>query len=663
MSIKSQLQEKTVAMAEMMAERARTPQEIETIRQRLVAQIQAGTIRPYIGVPLVEDLTRRITEVKQRMAQAAMGAGAPPPAQGGAPIAEQVMARAQQPGIDNLSSNLPQSYAPGGLVAFEEGGEVERYQSQGLVQPASPIGRAAQSFFTRVGEDTEAAKLRGKLQAQYGPRSAVPGLFMAQTDLERETAKRIIKALPDMTLPELRALESEGISALPKISATRGLALPVATATPLGSPDADFPSASRTGQPTPPAAATPPAPRPGSGPTMPAVNTSIPTIKERTIPQVTLEGVDTPPFIRPQLETWTPPAAPALEDLKAIVSKAPKDAKDAMDEAVRKETDVLTAMNAPIEQKREARLAAREAATEKDAAVNRALGIISLGFGVGGSKERTLAGALGNEGRQGIDMIVRGEAANRVARDKLEDAKDAFEQQKLATRKGDRATAMAAGRQVSDDMYKYAALTLTAAQAGNSQALQQYATDVSAKGMAAQMKQTGELGIASMQQGYDLGIASIRATQNAARAQLEQGANIAGAQLGQSADIARANITVELRKLASDAAYRQATLANQSKQLELEARRFDLASEQNKARMAMARTRALQTFMTSEAPLLEAQLRSQYGDNWRTGRDARSLEAQQVYNARRNQYILDAMGDLDSRDSGARSADDLLGRR
>jgi len=88
-----------------------------------------------------------------------------------------------------------------------------------------------------------------------------------------------------------------------------------------------------------------------------------------------------------------------------------------------------------------------------------------------------------------------------------------------------------------------------------------------------------------------------------------------------------------------------------------------LASEQNKTRMAMARARALQTFMTSEAPMLEAQLRSQYGDNWRTGQDARSLEAQQVYNARKNQYVLDAMGDLDSRDSGARSADDLLGRR
>lgn len=618
MSIKSQLQEKAVAMAEMMAERARTPQEIEAIRQRLVAQIQAGAIRPYIGVPLVEDLTRRITEVKQRMAQAAMSAGAPSPAQGGAPIAEQVMARAQQPGIDNLPSNLPQSYAPGGLVAFEEGGEVERYQSQGLVQPASPFGRGVERFFGRLRENAEEVELRGRLARQYGPFAAPFGVFRSQTDEQRQAAQQVMSALPNMTLPQLRALEAQGISALPAAAA--------ATTTPAATP-ARGPGPTPTS--TPAVDPAPPAPRPdptqgrAASTGMPAVNTSMPEIVA-------------PSFKPPKLETWTPPAAPALEDLKAIVSKAPKDAKDAMDEAVRKETDVLTAMNAPIEQQREARLAAREAATEKDAAVNRALGIMSLGFGVAGSKERTLAGALGNEGRQGIDMIVRGEAANRVARDKLEDAKDAFEQQKLATRKGDRATAMAAGRQAADDMYKYAGLTLTAAQAGNSQALQRFATDVSASGQAAQLKQTGELGIAGLEQGY--------------------------AKMDMDAKIARANIAVELRKLVSDAAYRQATLANQSEQLKLEARRYDLASEQNKTRMAMARARALQTFTTSEAPLLEAQLRSQYGDNWRTGQDARSLEAQGIYNARRNQYILDAMGDLDSRDSGARSADDLLGR-
>lgn len=36
MSIRSQLQDRSIAMIEAMAERARTPQEIEGIRQRVV---------------------------------------------------------------------------------------------------------------------------------------------------------------------------------------------------------------------------------------------------------------------------------------------------------------------------------------------------------------------------------------------------------------------------------------------------------------------------------------------------------------------------------------------------------------------------------------------------------------------------------------------------
>ena len=131
MSIRSQMQDKTAAMIESMAERARTPQEIESIRQRIIAGVQTGALKPYIGVPLVEDLTRRLTTAQQSMAQTAMGV---PPAQGGAPIAQQIMAQAQQPGIEALPSDLPQSYAPGGLVAFADGGEVERYQNEGLVR-------------------------------------------------------------------------------------------------------------------------------------------------------------------------------------------------------------------------------------------------------------------------------------------------------------------------------------------------------------------------------------------------------------------------------------------------------------------------------------------------------------------------------------------------
>lgn len=84
--------------------------------------IQDGVIPAYIGIPLLQDKMQ-----KQKQAQAA-GAGQ----QGQQPpLAEQVMAEASQAGVDQLPSNLPQSYASGGIIAFDDGGQVEHFQVGG----------------------------------------------------------------------------------------------------------------------------------------------------------------------------------------------------------------------------------------------------------------------------------------------------------------------------------------------------------------------------------------------------------------------------------------------------------------------------------------------------------------------------------------------------
>lgn len=63
-------------------------------------------------------------------------------------IAEQVMQEAQMaqaaPGVEGLPSNLPQEYAGGGIVAFDEGGEVERYSPGGSTNP--PLSALFQSI-------------------------------------------------------------------------------------------------------------------------------------------------------------------------------------------------------------------------------------------------------------------------------------------------------------------------------------------------------------------------------------------------------------------------------------------------------------------------------------------------------------------------------------
>jgi hypothetical protein len=111
-----------------MAKRATNPQDIQAIQKNLVDGVQNGSIQPYVGIPLIQELTQRLTEVKAQMAQTMAGAGMPQPPQGqqAPPIAEQVMQQAAQEsqGLESLPSNLPQEYAGGGIIAFEHGGEV-----------------------------------------------------------------------------------------------------------------------------------------------------------------------------------------------------------------------------------------------------------------------------------------------------------------------------------------------------------------------------------------------------------------------------------------------------------------------------------------------------------------------------------------------------------
>jgi hypothetical protein len=75
--------------------------------------LEAGVIPAYVGIPLIQERMKQDAEMR---------AGAPQQKQ--PPIAQQVMQQASQqeqqpqPGLDQLQSNMPQSYAGGGIVAF-----------------------------------------------------------------------------------------------------------------------------------------------------------------------------------------------------------------------------------------------------------------------------------------------------------------------------------------------------------------------------------------------------------------------------------------------------------------------------------------------------------------------------------------------------------------
>jgi hypothetical protein len=580
-SLQDDMSRRAASMAAM-AKRATNPQDIQAIQKSLVAGVQNGSIQPYVGIPLIQELTKKLTEAQAQMAQTMAGAGMQQGAQGQQapqpPIAQQVMQQAaqtdQSQGLEALPSNLPQEYAGGGIIAFEEGGEVERYQNTGLVSP-TPAGRFFSGLKQDVATSNEAAELRNKLQMQYGPKSALPGLFMTQTDEERQAAKDIVGRLGTMTLPQLQALYAQGPSALPPITPPAVKPYDPATAT-LRS--------QYTNEPYPTAGAAAPA----------------------AAAAAAAPGIGGGGFKTPTLPTMKEIPVPKLTDYNTLIGDLPAKAKAASEAAVKSAQTELEGFDKPGFEAREEKFGKREATQEKDSAMRRALDVMSLGFGIAGSKERTLAGALGNEGRQGIQTLIQGEAANRAAKDRLEDARDNFEQQKVAAKKGNYQAAQAAGKEASRDLQAATQLTMTGAHYGNTESLQRYQT-----------QQQGEFQKTS---------------------------------LGQSGALGLAGLNLQQQQLAQTGAF-------QNKQLAAMEKRYAAMDAASKARMAQVRAGAMGKFMETQGGQLNTQLAKEYGPNWRTSTDPRSLQAQMLFKQAQNAYVMDALGQYDDRPSAKDSSE------
>ena len=112
--------------------------------QQLQQGVESGIIPAYIAIPLIQE---KVQQEKQMQMAQAMQQG-PQDQQQQMPIAQAVMQEAQ--GLSTLPTNLPQSYAGGGIVAFADGGDVERYQSQGLVAPPRLPNESFEAYRQRV---------------------------------------------------------------------------------------------------------------------------------------------------------------------------------------------------------------------------------------------------------------------------------------------------------------------------------------------------------------------------------------------------------------------------------------------------------------------------------------------------------------------------------
>jgi hypothetical protein len=546
-----------------MAQRASNPQDIQAMQQRLVAGVQSGAIKPYVGIPLIQELSKKLSEVKAKMAQGVATAGMPPPPQGGAPIAQQIMAQAAQEGqgVETLSSNLPQSYAGGGIIAFEDGGKVERYYNTGYT------GGAGESERKRAEEAMAKLRTYGLRQRQQDPQGYI-------------AAEQESKQAQD-ALYNLERQITGGPAGV--MGTSMGIATPpvAPTATPAATPYDPATATRRSmfeGQAQPPAPAAPPPP-------------AIPGIGGGGFKPPTLEGMKETPV-------------PTLKDYDTITKDLPKNMRDASEKAVKATQDKLEEFDKPLDVKG-ARLESREAQLTKDTEISRWMALLKGGA-------RTLAGTsrfagenFGKGFETGIDELVRGEAANRAAKDKLESAKDNLDDQRIAAKKGNYQAAQAAGNRAADDERQATQMTMTGAHYGNTEALNRYQTQQQGNFQQASLSQSGKLGIAGLE--------------------------------------------MQDKQLKQQGAIAQAQLAAQEK-------RFNAMDEASRARIMQATAKGLSDFMQNEGAQLKAQLAKDYGPNFMTAQDARSLEAKRTFIQQRDAYLAvikgQAIDALSARPSG-----------
>lgn len=127
MSIQSTL--KTISMADKMS--------VSQLQQA----VKAGTIPAYIAVPLIQE---RMKDKQQ--AQVASAAGQPQQP----PVAQQVMAQADQDAIASLPAGMPAEYAHGGIVAFAEGGDTEDLEDYNEAIEEDEFKNYAQAMINRT---------------------------------------------------------------------------------------------------------------------------------------------------------------------------------------------------------------------------------------------------------------------------------------------------------------------------------------------------------------------------------------------------------------------------------------------------------------------------------------------------------------------------------
>jgi hypothetical protein len=144
--------------------------------QQLEEALENRTIPAYIGIPLLEEKV----QIEQRMKMAQAGQMPPPQMT----IADQVMGQAEElsGGIDQVPMDFAPEMAGGGIVAFDDGGQVQRFQNQGFVGDMTEEERQAQDLGIAPYMPPEAPPMPNQGLATRGFEPLDPTKILEQTE-------------------------------------------------------------------------------------------------------------------------------------------------------------------------------------------------------------------------------------------------------------------------------------------------------------------------------------------------------------------------------------------------------------------------------------------------------------------------------------------------
>ena len=309
-------------------------------------------------------------------------------------------------GIGQLPAQNIANMAGGGIVAFSDGGDVPRYQSQGLVQESvSPALRAQY--------EREATEMGFGQRMQFSPevRQVVDRIKSEDQNAYMKNEQARMLRGPSLRQPALADAPPGAAQSAPPAASAADVAQAMDAGSfkrpPAPPPAAPKPDTGAKG----PSQRTPPAggPEPLGGPGASAQQAA---------------GIDKLPRMPSPMDTYqsvreavplVDPTAGMREDLGKEMVSAPQERLRKRQEEIAAEGDVFAGRGERIGQ-REAKLKDYEGTNQSLAFINAGLAVMSTPGG--------LATAIGKGARVGTEQYAAGLDKIRAAQERLEDAKD-----------------------------------------------------------------------------------------------------------------------------------------------------------------------------------------------------------------------------------------------